>query len=109
MKKKILIVVAHPDDETFGMAGTIAKHIRERDKVLAISFTDGVSSRNKGGLAYKGRIASLKKAEKILGFKWIKNLNFENNKLDKVGLLKLAKEIENKKKLNLILFTSQLF
>lgn len=98
MNRKILIVVAHPDDETFGMAGTIAKHISERDKVLAISFTDGVSSRDKGRLTQKSRIASLKKAEKILGFKWFKNLDFEDNQLDKVGLLKLAKEIEKIKK-----------
>ena len=45
MKKNVLIVVAHPDDETFGMGGSIAKHNSQGDKVYAISFTDGISSR----------------------------------------------------------------
>ena len=45
MKKKILIIVAHTDDEAFGVGGTIAKHNKNKDKVFAISFTDGVSSR----------------------------------------------------------------
>ena len=43
MNKKVLIVVAHTDDETFGMGGTICKHVG--DLVYAMAMTDGVSSR----------------------------------------------------------------
>ena len=42
---KILLLVAHTDDETLGMGGTICKHINNGDQVYAISMTDGVSSR----------------------------------------------------------------
>ena len=46
MKRKILVVVAHRDDETIGMGGTIARHSENGDSVYCLSLTDGVSSRN---------------------------------------------------------------
>ena len=42
MNKKVLIVVAHTDDEAFGMGGTICKHVINGDLVYAIAMTDGV-------------------------------------------------------------------
>ena len=98
--KKVLICCAHPDDETLGCGGTIAKHIRNGDKVFCISMTDGVSSRdsfNKKNI--ERRIYSKKKAEKILGFKWLKNTKlFPDNQLDTVKFLDVVKEIEIAKK-----------
>ena len=44
MNKKILVVAAHPDDETLGCGGAIAKHSNEGDEVKVIVMTDGVSS-----------------------------------------------------------------
>ena len=46
MKKKILIIAAHPDDETIGCGGTIARHAYNGDEVGIITLTDGVNSRN---------------------------------------------------------------
>ena len=46
-KKNILVVVAHTDDETLGLGGTIARHSLMGDKVYGISMTDGLSSRVK--------------------------------------------------------------
>jgi LmbE family N-acetylglucosaminyl deacetylase len=40
-KKKILIFAPHPDDETFGCGGTIAKRISEGYEVLIVIMTDG--------------------------------------------------------------------
>ena len=42
----VLIIVAHSDDETIGMGGTIKKHVNNKDNVYAISMTDGVSARD---------------------------------------------------------------
>ena len=46
MKEVVLIVIAHSDDESISMAGTIIKHVNKGDKVYVISMTNGVSGRN---------------------------------------------------------------
>ena len=47
MKKKILVISAHPDDDALGCGGTIAKFSEEKSDVFVIYFTDGVSARLK--------------------------------------------------------------
>ena len=101
-KNKVLVCVAHSDDETFGCGGTIAKHVSKGDKVYCMSFTDGVSSRKNTKLSdIKKREVSKNKASKILGFKWIKTKTvFEDNKLSFNNLLDITKIIEISKKKN---------
>ena len=41
---KILVIAAHPDDETYGLGGTIVKHVRSGDQVNVIIVSDGVTS-----------------------------------------------------------------
>ena len=45
--KKVLIVVAHPDDEVLGCGGTIAKFVDKKYRVKVIFLSDGESSRLK--------------------------------------------------------------
>ena len=45
MGEVVLVIVAHSDDESISMAGTIVKHVSKGDKVCVVSMTDGVSSR----------------------------------------------------------------
>lgn len=100
-KKKILIIVAHPDDESFGCGGLIKK-LKKKNKIFVVSFTNGVSSRNKTSLKkINNRKAASIKASKILGFKWLAQYNFPDNELDKISLLEIIKKIENhKRKIN---------
>ena len=102
MKKNVLIVVAHRDDETFGCGGTIAKLIADNFKVYVISMTDGVSSREKSsskeiGTRYKNSL----KAANIIGFKWLNKIsgNFSDNAMDKEKFLDIVKLIEKAKKI----------
>ena len=44
---KVLVVVAHPDDEVLGMGGTIAKYVDEGQDIYGHFLGDGVSSRYK--------------------------------------------------------------
>ena len=41
MAKTILVVLAHPDDETFGMGGTIALYARRGCDVYHVCATHG--------------------------------------------------------------------
>ena len=76
-QKKVLIVVAHPDDETLGMGAVIKRHVENGDRVYAISMTDGVSSRARR----KDKEAILREkaaseASNILGFSWEAKYHF---------------------------------
>ena len=44
---RILVICAHPDDETLGLGGTICHHVEKGDKVNVLIFTDGESARGK--------------------------------------------------------------
>lgn len=41
MVKKILLVFVHPDDETYGTGGTIAKYASKGVEIHLITATDG--------------------------------------------------------------------
>jgi|LakMenEpi03Aug12_release.lakeMendotaPanAssembly.Ray.scaffolds.fasta_scaffold463227_1 LmbE family N-acetylglucosaminyl deacetylase len=102
MKKRILICVAHSDDETIGCGGAIAHHVKSKDKVYCIYMTDGVGARysnSKDNLIYQ-RKKNSQLASKILGFEWLADCcgNFPDNALDKVKLLDVVKIIEKAKK-----------
>lgn len=93
--KKILIIAAHPDDESLGCGGTIKKHTNNGDKVRVLYMTDGESSRNnKKTNAINKREKSAIKSQKILGIEKINFLNLPDNEMDKTSLLKITKMIE---------------
>ena len=99
---KILLLVAHTDDETIGMGGTICRHINNGDEVYAFSMTDGVSSRQTCDKEnVKTRLEASNKVSETLGFKWFKRENFPDNAMDSVPLIEIVKVIEEaKKKIN---------
>src|SRR5690242_20065763 len=43
--ESVLVIAAHPDDETLGAGGTIARHIAEGDAVHLVIGTDGAAVR----------------------------------------------------------------
>lgn len=99
LKKKILIIVAHTDDESFGCGGFIKKMSLNKNKIAAISFTNGISSRsNSTEKEIKKRKLSSMKASKILGFNWLAQYDYPDNKLDTVNLLEIIQIIEKHKK-----------
>ena len=93
--KSVLVFAAHPDDETLGCAGTIAKHNHQGDKVNVIILADGESSREgskKSHIIKRQNMAI--QALKILGVKDIHFLQFPDNQLDKVPQLEIIKKVE---------------
>ena len=91
--KKILVVGAHPDDETLGLGGTLALNAKKGNEICVLIFTDGESARgNKSKI--KLRQNQAKKACSVLGIKQVKFLDYEDEKLDLVALAEMAKHIE---------------
>ena len=97
--KRVLIVVAHPDDEVLGCGGTIAKLVDQNCRVKVIFLSDGESSRlNKKSLkknTYRRNCAI--KAMKVLGIKKLysgkfKTLKVEFNEELNVEILKIIEK-----------------
>lgn len=89
--KNILVLAAHPDDETLGMGGTISRLTSEGHNVRVLTFTDGESSR---GTTTKNRNPKLRNISDILGISSFESGDFPDNAMDSVPLLELAKFIE---------------
>ena len=96
MKKKILVLAAHPDDETLGCGATISKLSKQGHDIRLLTFTDGVSARDIKDI--ENRNKSLEKVSKILGIVDFKYGNFPDNKMDSVPLLDVCKFIEKEVK-----------
>ena len=98
VSKRVLVIVAHTDDESFGCGGFIKK-LSSNNNVKAISFTNGIGSRSNQKISdFKFRKDASIKASKILGFKWLKQYNYPDNELDKISLLEIIRVIEENKK-----------
>lgn len=85
MSKRILISLAHPDDETFGLGGLILKYVDEGAEVYLICATNGdVGTVPEEMLANYAsisdlRLAELANASEILGFKEVFTLNYKDS------------------------------
>ena len=49
---RVIIFVAHPDDEVLGMGGTILKHSQNGDFVKVVYLATGITSRRSTKLDY---------------------------------------------------------
>lgn len=97
MKKKILVVVAHPDDEILGIGGTILKHKQNGDDIYCIITAEGIGSRYDSEDT-KEEVSILhtqsEQVAKKLGIKEIYLLGFPDNRMDTMDLLDIIKPIE---------------
>jgi LmbE family N-acetylglucosaminyl deacetylase len=84
-QKRLLISLAHPDDESFGLGGLIAKYVDEGVEVYYLCATNGdvgtVSTEHMNGYnsIAELRLAELACASEILGFKDVVMLNYEDS------------------------------
>ena len=102
MKKKILIIAAHPDDEVLGVGGTIAVHRAKGDEVNILILAEGLTSRETvrdrdGKIEELSELAlSANKAHKILGSTSLELLDLPDNRMDSMDLLDVVKIIEER-------------
>jgi LmbE family N-acetylglucosaminyl deacetylase len=91
MNKNILVLAAHPDDETLGCGATIARLSSEGNNVQLLTFTDGVGSRGETG----NRNNVLGLVQNTLGLSNYSYGSFPDNKMDSIPLLDICKFIED--------------
>lgn len=93
---KILIVVAHPDDEVLGCGGTMAGHVKQGDQVNVLILSEGVTARDDHGEHYEisQREQAAQKANDILGVTSLVLHDFPDNRLDSIDRLDVIKVIE---------------
>jgi LmbE family N-acetylglucosaminyl deacetylase len=93
-KDRVLVIAAHPDDETIGMGGTIAKFTSNQVKVSVLFIADGVSSREVHRESIMERRRASELALSKLGVNEFTFLDFPDNQLDSIPRLQIIREIE---------------
>lgn len=91
---RLMAILAHPDDESLGLGGVIAKYVAEGVEVSVVTATLGQRGRYVGqreGPTYPGmqklgeiREAELRAAAAVLGVKHLELLGYHDGDLDRV-------------------------
>ena len=102
--KKILVIVAHPDDEVLGVGSTMYTLIKDYGcKINAVILGEGITSRSKERDVNKWQKEliihreNLETAQKAIGYESVQVYNFPDNRFDTVPLLDLIKVVEKEK------------
>ena len=102
--KKIMVVVAHPDDELLGLGATLHKLINEYNVTThVVILGEGITSRSneRDVEIWKKELAlhreNIKNAQKAIGYHNMITFDFPDNRFDTVALLDLIKVIEKEK------------
>lgn len=88
-ERHVLVVFPHPDDEAFGVSGTIATHVKNGNPVTYACLTLGEMGRNMGNPPFtnrenlpKIRREELKDAAQILGIQDLRMLGFRDKTIE---------------------------
>lgn len=102
--KRIMVVVAHPDDELLGLGATMHKLIKEFNiKTHVVILGEGITSRSdtRDITKWKEELSIHKKnienAQKAIGYHSVSTCSFPDNRFDTVALLDIVKEVEKEK------------
>ena len=101
-KTRLLVIAAHPDDETLGCGGTLVKAISEGAKVRILFLGEGISARFPVGQYDSKEFreqTSIRKeeTEKALAVLGVKDVRYGDRlccQFDKLPILSIVKEIE---------------
>lgn len=101
MKKTVLVIAAHPDDEILGCGASMACHALRGDDVHVLILAEGATSRDlsrdrgkcSGELA--GLAIAARKAGEIVGARSVTLHDFPDNRMDSLDLLDIVKVVES--------------
>jgi N-acetylglucosamine malate deacetylase 1 len=90
---KILVVSAHPDDETLGCGGSLLKHQEKGDEIFWLNFTDIRVADGWNENMVKKRKQEINKVCKKYNFSKFYNLKYPAIKLDTQAISNIIKDI----------------
>lgn len=93
--KKIIVISAHPDDETLGAGGTLLKHKKNGDQLYWIIATNIFENQGFTKDRIDSRQEEIQKVSNKFGFEEVFLLNHPTMNLSSSSLIKLVPEISN--------------
>ncbi|WHY20175.1 bacillithiol biosynthesis deacetylase BshB2 [Paenibacillus sp. G2S3] len=89
MERHILVILPHPDDEAFGISGTLAKHVQNGTQVTYACLTLGEMGRNMGVPPFANRVTlpeirkkELEESCRAIGIQDLRMLGFHDKTIE---------------------------
>lgn len=93
--KNVIVISAHPDDETLGAGGTILKHVANGDNVYWLIVTNVFENQGFSKERVESRQEEIKEVEKLLGICKTFLLNYPTMTLSSSSLIKMVPDISS--------------
>ena len=91
--KNIIVISAHPDDETLGTGGTLLKHKEKGDEIYWLIVTNVFENQGFSKERIESRQIEIEKVAKYFGFKQVFKLDYPTMTLSSSSLINLVPEI----------------
>lgn len=93
--KNVIVISAHPDDETLGAGGTLLKHLENGDKVFWLIATNIFEDQGFDKERVESRQREIEKVSTAFGFEQVFLLDYPTMTLSSSSLIKMVPEISN--------------
>jgi LmbE family N-acetylglucosaminyl deacetylase len=93
MRKRVLVVSAHPDDEALGAGGTLLKHKARGDEVAWLIVTNAFEDLGYTKEFCKAREVEINQVADVIGVEAVYKLDFPTTKLDSFPLSELVQKM----------------